>query len=41
MTFLDRMIGKPVGNRNAKAIACHLGINPRTAQGWWKTFEKT
>lgn len=39
--FIDKMIESPQEKGNITKFAKELTINPRTAERWWKTYEKS
>ncbi|CEG82180.1 hypothetical protein RMATCC62417_16290 [Rhizopus microsporus] len=41
MTFIDRMIELPVGQRYAAVVGRELGVEERTTQRWWRSYEET
>lgn len=40
-TFIDHMIELPVGQRYAAVVGRELGVEERTAQRWWRSYEET
>ncbi|CEG67066.1 hypothetical protein RMATCC62417_03541 [Rhizopus microsporus] len=40
-TFIDRMIELPVVQRHATVVGRELGVEERTIQRWWRSYEET